>query len=72
MKIYIYENNQKIIYEGEFFYQSYIIFNGETNGMYLIKIVNNGRTKLISMNCKKLVEEAHLGDTLQKNEGQHD
>ena len=24
------------------------------------------------MNCKKLVEEAHLGDTLQKNEGQHD
>jgi hypothetical protein len=68
VKIYIYENNQNIVYQGEFYYQTYIIFEGQANAMYLIKVVNNGRTKLISMNCKKLLEEAHLQKTLQKND----
>lgn len=71
VKIYIYENNQKIVYEGEFYYQSYIIFHGQANAMYLIRVVNNGRTKLISMNTKKLVEETHIAETLQKHDGQH-
>lgn len=57
-----------MVYQGEFYYQTYIIFEGQANAMYLIKVVNNGRTKLISMNCKKLLEEAHLQKTLQKND----
>lgn len=67
VKIYIYQNNQKIVFEGEFYYQSYIVFQGEAGAMYLIRVVNNGRTKLISMNLKKLVEDTHLSEKLQTN-----
>lgn len=71
VNVYIYENDNRIIYQAEFYYQNYIIFEGQAGAMYLIKVTNNGRTKLISMNCKKLVEEAHIGKALQKYEGSH-
>ena len=57
------------MYEGEFYYQKYIIFEGQASAMYLIRVLNNGRTKLISMNTKKLIEEAHISATLQKHDG---
>jgi hypothetical protein len=57
------------VYEGEFYYQKYIIFEGQASAMYLIRVLNNGRTKLISMNTKKLIEEAHISATLQKHDG---
>lgn len=60
VRVYIYENNQRVVYEGEFYYQNYIVFQGQADAMYLIRVVNNGKTKLISMNTKKLVEESHI------------
>ncbi len=29
VKVYIYENNQNIVYQGDFYYQNYITFQGQ-------------------------------------------
>lgn len=71
VKVHIYEEEHKIIHQAEFYYQHYIIFQGQAGVTYTIKVMNNGRTKLISMNCKKVVEESHLKETLQKHDGEH-
>lgn len=68
VKIYIYQNNQRIVFDGEFYFQNYIVFQGEAGAMYLIRVVNNGKTKLISMNLKKLVEDTHLNEKLQTHD----
>ena len=39
--------------------------------MYLIKVFNEGRPKLISMSTKKLVEESHIEETLKKHDARH-
>lgn len=39
--------------------------------MYLIRFSNQGKTKLISMNSKKLLEEAHIGTKLNNSNEQH-
>ena len=59
------------MFQGEFFYQSYIIFQGQANAMYLIRVSNEGRPKLISMSTKKLVEESHIEETLKKHDVGH-
>ena len=46
-----------------------MVFQGQANAIYMIRVINKGKAKLISMNTKKLLENSHIDDTLSDVEG---
>ena len=45
-----------------------MIFEGQADATYMIRVLNKGRTKLISMNTKKLLENSHIEGSLSGEE----
>jgi hypothetical protein len=69
ISVYIYENNNRITFQGDFFYQMYAVFEGKAEAVYMIRVVNKGKNKLVSMSTKKLLEKSHIDETISTSEG---
>jgi hypothetical protein len=60
IKIQIYENNNRLIHQSNFYFQSYVVFEGQELSTYTIRFVNPGAEKLITMNVNKVTETSHI------------
>jgi hypothetical protein len=59
----VFEGNNLIV-KSTFFFQKYIVLNGQKNKRYEIRIQTQGRPKLVSMSVKLFVESADINKIL--------
>jgi hypothetical protein len=63
----VFEGNNLIV-RSSFFFQKYIVLNGQKDKKYEIRIQTIGKVKLISLSMKLFVETADIHKTLQKDD----
>jgi hypothetical protein len=64
IKIQIYENNNRLIHQSNFYFQSYVVFEGQELSTYTIRFVNPGAEKLITMNVNRVTETSHIDEVI--------
>lgn len=64
--MYIYENNNRIVYQGDFHFQHYVLFDGYEDSTYLLRFINRGSPKMINLNFKKVTEHSHFSEIIKK------
>lgn len=67
MRLAVYEGDQLIV-KSTFFFQKYVVFNGNAHTKYLLKFQTSGNPKLLSLSLKLFVESADIHKVLHKGD----
>ncbi len=62
--VYVYENRDKLATQASFYSKNFVHFSGKSNSSYLIRFVNHGKHKMVSMHISNLILQSHIGDKL--------
>ena len=49
LKVYVYEDNTRIVAQGSFYFEHAISFPAKANSVYVLRFYNSGSLKLVSM-----------------------
>lgn len=66
LKVYIYENNDRIVGQGEFYYSKAIKFSAKAGAHYIIRFYNDGVLKLVSFTYPSIIEHSLINNVLKK------
>lgn len=64
LRIYVYENNNRIIVQKEFYFQGIISFTAKKDSTYTIRYYNTGKQKLISVYQNRVIENSNVENLL--------
>lgn len=53
--IYVYEDREKIVAQKEFYMNAIVTFQGKANSSYQIRVVNHGKSKLVSLHATNVL-----------------
>lgn len=69
LRVYVYENNDRIVAQAEFYYERALKFSAFAGKKYIFRFYNDGVLKLVSFTYPSLVEESHVNKLYKKDQG---
>lgn len=66
LKVYVYENNDRIVGEGQFYYEKAFKFEAKAGAHYIFRFYNDGVLKLVSFTYPSLIQDSQMSNVLKK------
>lgn len=70
MQIYVYEDDNRIMAQTEFYFEKTIRFNVKDRSRYTIRFYNQGVAKLVIFSYPTMLEQKHLKEIYSKEKSQ--
>lgn len=56
IRVYVYEDNSRIVAQSEFYFENVVRFEARANSKYVVRFYNEGETKLLSMDYPSFID----------------